>query len=63
MAMLALAIQCAAEDLCHELPSTPRAVTMKLYDLIGVPRRAKQLRCAVPESALRGWQNERGKTA
>jgi hypothetical protein len=51
MAMLALAIQCAAEDCagCHELPSTPRAVTMKLYDLIGVPRRAKQLRCAVPD--------------
>jgi len=34
---------------------------MKLYDLIGVRKKAKQLGCAVLES--RGWENERGKTA
>jgi hypothetical protein len=50
MATRALAIQCAAEDSagCHELPSTPRVITMKLYDLIGVPTRAKRLRVRCP---------------
>jgi hypothetical protein len=44
MAMLALAIQCPAEDRagCHELPPRLRAVAMKLHDLIGVPKQAKQ---------------------
>jgi hypothetical protein len=65
MAMLPMAINARRRIVPgrHKLPSRLRAVTMKLHDLIGVPKEAKQTAGSVPESALRIWENEPGKTA
>jgi hypothetical protein len=36
---------------------------MKLNDLIGVPKQAKQTAVCGARIHLEGWENERGKTA